>query len=516
MANDAYFVLIVLAIALAFVAASIGIFRKLSAMPGVLPLLLFFSASFAWTLFYVLYLFEPLPSKALISLYTMIPAKTLALAFLLLFSIKFTNAYLELRPGLIILVMLIPAITLGACILQGKYGFMFKEIEIVRIYPQKALEAQRSVWFYANLVYNYICLVASILLFFNRYRNSSVIYKWQSSLFMLSMATFGCLDFASVSTAQDGTAGILGLLLMCSIIYFSYLHFRSADLVFLANNGIIEKISSIAIVVELDGTIIFINARGRKVFSFAGRSCEGMSYNDLIRKWLNKKKGAVSNEPSAQIISVNGENKTTRRYYEVIKEPLLDKEGLKIGTFIEMRDVTTQRVLISELYYLVNYDQLTSLYNRRYFEEQCKNLDNPRYLPLTFISGDLNKLKVINDTYGHQFGDRMIVLAGEILKKFSPDRGSVCRVGGDEFIVIIPNCEEDEATAFIEAVRLYASAHFEEPFGKIEISLGHSVRLTMDAPIQEILKDADFHMYSDKRQYNDMQRERSRPYHLGL
>ncbi|MDR1536816.1 MAG: diguanylate cyclase [Clostridiales bacterium] len=516
MTSDTIFIIIVLAAALTFTAAVIGMLKKFNSMPGVLPLLIFLSGSFAWVMFHVLYTFEPVPEKALDSLFTLIPAKSFSLAFLFLFSLKYTNSSFRIKPKMLAIVLAVPALTLAACITQRKYCLMFPSIEVVRIFPLKSLEAEKGPWFFINAGYACICLLGSLVLFANHYKQSSVIYKWQSSLFMLGILVFSILDFRSFENGTDGNEGILGLAIMCSVIYFAYLHFKGADLAFLANSGVIEKISSIVLVVENDGKVLFVNTMGKKIFSFTRKNCEGMNYRQLIKQWLKLKNGYISNEDNTHIITVNDSSKSSsRKYYEIINEPVKDKGGKKLGTFVEMRDVTAQRVLISELYYLVNFDQLTGLYNRRFFEEECKNYDSPKYLPLAFISGDLNKLKSVNDNYGHAYGDRLIVLAGEILKKFVPERGSVCRVGGDEFVVIIPNFDEMQAAGYIKRIREYSSKYREEPFGRIDISLGHSVRLSMDKTIEQILKDADFLMYTDKKNYKENMRELARPYHLG-
>jgi len=175
-------------------------------------------------------------------------------------------------------------------------------------------------------------------------------------------------------------------------------------------------------------------------------------------------------------------------------------------------NTTVQRELIAELFHLANYDQLTDLFNRRYFENLCDKLDAGAYLPLAFISGDLNNLKYVNDTYGHAYGDRLIAAAAECFRRMAPEQGSICRVGGDEFVVVIPNYNKEQVVSFMDRLTAYMAEFREEPYGKIDISLGYAIRANMSDSIEQVLKEADMVMYKDKEKKKVSFRQSARPY----
>ena len=88
-----------------------------------------------------------------------------------------------------------------------------------------------------------------------------------------------------------------------------------------------------------------------------------------------------------------------------------------------------------ELRYVSYHDPLTGLHNRAYFEEEMRRLEGSRFYPITIVSTDLNGLKVINDSMGHERGDEFIADYAHVLKASFRTSDVVARLGGDEFAV---------------------------------------------------------------------------------
>ncbi|MBM3710190.1 MAG: diguanylate cyclase, partial [Actinobacteria bacterium] len=128
----------------------------------------------------------------------------------------------------------------------------------------------------------------------------------------------------------------------------------------------------------------------------------------------------------------------TKIFVEISPRVIYDKEN-KVYYEGIVRDVTAQREFDEKLKYISFHDSLTDLYNRTYFDEELKRLKNTRQLPLTIVMGDVNGLKEINDTYGHEKGDIMLKKIARILKYCFRSDDMIARIGGDEFCIILHN-----------------------------------------------------------------------------
>lgn len=167
------------------------------------------------------------------------------------------------------------------------------------------------------------------------------------------------------------------------------------------------------------------------------------------------------------------------------------------GAVVIIRDVTSERNIQKQAEYLSFHDHLTDLYNRRFFEEELLRLDTLRNLPLSVIMIDVNGLKLTNDAFGHETGDRLLKKVAGIMKKECRNDDIVARLGGDEFSVILPKTDAVQAKLIMD--RITGSAD-KESLKSIVISVaaGYATKTSPDQNIDEIIKIAENNMYSDK------------------
>lgn len=160
-------------------------------------------------------------------------------------------------------------------------------------------------------------------------------------------------------------------------------------------------------------------------------------------------------------------------------------------------DITEHKQAEQEIRYLSFYDKLTGLYNRAFFEEELKRLDTERQLPLSLFMGDVNGLKMVNDALGHQEGDRLLIAVADLLRKSCRREDIVARWGGDEFIILLPNCDNRTAAKVFERIK-QACQHINDLPIETSISLGLSIKTHPSQDIREIIKDAEDKMYRNK------------------
>ena len=152
---------------------------------------------------------------------------------------------------------------------------------------------------------------------------------------------------------------------------------------------------------------------------------------------------------------------------------------------------------VKKISYLSYHDQLTGLYNRRFFEEEIKRLDNPRNLPLSIIMGDVNGLKLTNDAFGHQAGDKLLKMIGDIILKSIRGNDVGARWGGDEFTILLPTSGDDVAEVLINRIHKKIKEVFFE-YGNLSISFGIGTKKEEHEDINEIFTFAEKLMYQNK------------------
>ena len=147
-------------------------------------------------------------------------------------------------------------------------------------------------------------------------------------------------------------------------------------------------------------------------------------------------------------------------------------------------------------------DGMTGLYNRRYFEEYIKKeairamRQNQKF---TVIGLDLDHLKQINDTYGHNYGDIAIKAIAEVLKSNARSIDIAARMGGEEFNLILPGVDIEGGCIAAERIRKAIESVELEKIGRITASLGVATYPDQSDDIQELLELTDQAMYESKR-----------------
>jgi len=198
-----------------------------------------------------------------------------------------------------------------------------------------------------------------------------------------------------------------------------------------------------------------------------------------------------------QIIEYSYNAKGSEHYFEARLAPIGKTEVVSI-----VRDITERKSHEEKLQYISFHDQLTGLYNRRYYENELKRLDGSREHPIAVISADLDGLKLINDTMGHSEGDNYLKSGAELLKGALRTSDILARVGGDEFAAVLPNTTLEVGQRMVERIRHQIEEYNRKkttgpPFS---MSIGLAVSESGDHLLEEAYKKADAAMYEDKKQ----------------
>ena len=165
---------------------------------------------------------------------------------------------------------------------------------------------------------------------------------------------------------------------------------------------------------------------------------------------------------------------------------------------VALQDITARKKAEEYLRYLGTHDVMTGLYNRAYFEEALTELEAERRDPISFIVIDLNGLKAANDSLGHYAGDQLIRRAAEVLRASIEEGHFAARIGGDEFIIVMPGAGEEIAAEMMERVGslVVMNNKFYHAPG-LSLSQG-SATSTPGISLQRVISLADDAMYQNK------------------
>ncbi len=255
--------------------------------------------------------------------------------------------------------------------------------------------------------------------------------------------------------------------------------------------------------VDLKGKIIACNRAAAKMLGFQEEELVGLSYVGLCKDsaavYREFNQAFTTGKPKFSVIMEMIRKDGTISTADLSVSLTYDKQGNITGFRGMGRDISERIKLEDHLKYLSFRDQLTGLYNRRYFENELKRLNVSRDYPVAVISADLDGLKLINDILGHSEGDRYLQAGADLLKSALRASDILARVGGDEFALLLPCTNKREADLLMNRIRRQVESYnYEQKNLPLSISLGLAISENPDYSLEEVFRMADNNMYSDK------------------
>lgn len=236
-------------------------------------------------------------------------------------------------------------------------------------------------------------------------------------------------------------------------------------------------------------------------FKRAFRITEDQDSHPNYRAWKSAsfcvKSSRLSAETKSRVEEVVLPDQGHERIFSLIEQEIVDSFGYISGYFCLFTDVTVERLYEDKIMQLANTDPLTQLYNRRYFYSYVKQHEAN---PITIFYLDLDHFKAINDTFGHKFGDNVLIATADHIKNIFPD-GIAARLGGDEFVVALYGTHEkadmqrraDDLSKAIEQ-----SFPEDAVLGHITISIGIAQAENDSTNIDALMAESDAQMYRQK------------------
>ncbi|CBL47299.1 response regulator/sensory box [gamma proteobacterium HdN1] len=284
-----------------------------------------------------------------------------------------------------------------------------------------------------------------------------------------------------------------------------------------SNEVLLRSVGEGIIGVSADGSITFVNPAVEAILSFSSAELIGTQiYKSVIVSaqqserpdWEQSRifKACVSGTPYHTDVGVfrTGGNRVIP--VEYTSSPMHSPTGKFDGVVIVFKDITERRKIEEKLNYMAQYDALTGLGNRNLFSNALNNaIAQSRHTqnPFALLFLDLDRFKQVNDTLGHDAGDLLLKDVAGRIRNCIRDADVLCRIGGDEFTLIIAGAAiEIAAQRVSEKLISELSRSFE--IYEQEIYVGGSIGIVyypeMGADANELIKNADMAMYQAKHE----------------
>lgn len=268
---------------------------------------------------------------------------------------------------------------------------------------------------------------------------------------------------------------------------------------------IFEKLHDIYYETDADGTILTISPSVKKITGYTngeliGRNIQllfkGNKYRGLFIKVLFSKKSVSNYE--IKLTDNNG-----KIHHTLVSADLSENENrdnARISGLI--KDICDRKQIEEKLYHFATYDELTGVYNRRvgieFLNQELKKMRRGKtFLSICYI--DINDLKIVNDNFGHESGDNLIKFIVQDIKSAMRESDILSRLGGDEFLLIFPDCRLREVKSIWERVE----ESLKERNSKAEIGYNISASYGFaETDSENALSSDEIIQIADKRMYN--------------
>jgi diguanylate cyclase (GGDEF)-like protein len=277
---------------------------------------------------------------------------------------------------------------------------------------------------------------------------------------------------------SDFNATPIAISLSAWTLVLGVLRYQLLDLRPVARTLVVETMRDAVVVADVHGNVVDANPAAQRLL--------GMPAADLIGRQAD------------MLLADSSED------VELVVTPLIDSRGGTAGRVLVFRDVSERKELERNLRRLAYTDALTGLPNRALFHDRLKQslaIALRRDDPLAVLFLDLDRFKVINDSLGHDVGDRVLVSVARRLGPFLRDADTLARLGGDEFAILLPEVSGARGSSLVAEKLLKALAAPHHINGH-ELTVGASIGIALfpenGSDVQSLLRSADAAMYNAK------------------
>ena len=417
-----------------------------------------------------------------------------------LLTVQYTRYKKFITVKNIIIVSIFPVITLFLVLTNELHNLIWVNAKLLVFSSFSMVIKEYNTLYFIFTIYSYALMLTGIIVVIlniaksHKKTNKEIVWKnlllipyISIPLLIILIKTLGFNPFPTLEEVPIVIA--TGTLVLIAILNRT----KIREIMPMAFNTVFENMKDGLILLDGRNNIIKMNPTSQNIFETSIDKASGKPVEDLVIGSNGSSKRIMDLENREIKIGIDSD----RHYYDTNQSEIKSDRGKYMGKVIVLRDITNIKKAEENIKYLSFHDKLSRLHNRAFFDFELKRLDTARQLPLSLAIGDINGLKLINDAFGHTYGDKILTKIADILKECFRDEDIVARWGGDEFSAILPRTSFDEAMNIIDRVYKKCRENSTDIL-PLSISLGAATKESASKSIKEVIKEAEDNMYRHK------------------
>ncbi|MGD9677007.1 MAG: diguanylate cyclase [Vulcanibacillus sp.] len=363
-------------------------------------------------------------------------------------------------------------------------------------------ELSNSILYIAHSIWLFSCLTLSLMLYIHYYIRSSLLLKRQALIMIIGSTSIVSYYFIYLLgfIPWDINIGPVAFAINGTIYAYAIFRVKLSDISPIARDKVFESMDEGIIITDLYDIIVDYNSYAIKVFPDSPKNWLGESLFQLSSEF-----GSLHTLDSSKSKAIRINDSDGVQYYHIKRISVFDKKRNKLGYAWYIKKITEQYKLMEKLKEYAEKDELTGIWNRRkWLELATYEIErSKRYKgSISLMIIDADHFKYVNDTLGHEAGDKTLITISNIVSKEIRNGDIFGRIGGEEFGIVFLETNRAEVQALSQRLLTSISntkIEFEETIFSVSVSAGIVMcEDCSELSIKELMRKADIALYKAK------------------
>ncbi|WP_025727373.1 histidine kinase N-terminal 7TM domain-containing diguanylate cyclase [Heyndrickxia ginsengihumi] len=423
----------------------------------------------------------------------------------LLFVMRYLG--MKLKKKWCIALLVLPFVTFVMVATNDFHHLFYRKLEVDPILGVPYIHQEIGIWYMIHGVFIFSCMFVAFLLVLSNWKETAKVYRPQLISLMCGQLVPMLTAFLYlIGMTPPGIDPVPMVLWLSSLLYlWSIRSSRMFTIMPIAKDAIFNSINDGVIVLDESYRVIEYNHSCKKMFPQLTKSMFGMDFDDV---WCVLSGDSFPFELDTTEFSREIEltANQSKHIYQIRTSVLQHVNNCK-GLLIIFTEITELKRLQIELERQAYYDELTQIFNRRAFFQKCEQqfaAAKEFSLPFTVILIDIDYFKKVNDTYGHDVGDQLLMHVVNVCQRQLEEGMLFARYGGEEFVLALKGSTVLEGEALANQLRQQVETQaLVTDEGVISVTLSSGVVEATkgeEETLYQLLNKADKALYSAKRE----------------